>query len=121
MQYQDWVDRHARNHHAAPDLHEADFWGQLLNIFVLTIDDSQARLLGEESSQRTFFLAEVRRCKIASRDALDTLYYQEMGKIEVVDLLSIQCVIGRIYDRSEWAIIDRSDPLARASFQVSNQ
>ncbi|TBU31203.1 hypothetical protein BD311DRAFT_786599 [Dichomitus squalens] len=121
VRYEDWVDRHARNHRADPDFVAKDFWGQLLNIFVLNIDDSGAYLLGEHSSRRTFFLTEVRRCKIVSKDVLGNMYYREMGTVDVVDLESIQCVVGRIYDRKEWAIVDRSDPLAHASFHVSSQ
>jgi hypothetical protein len=35
--------------------------------------------------------------------------YKEFGADEVVDLKTVQCVIGRVKDRGEWSIVDRSD------------
>ncbi len=34
----------------------------------------------------------------------------------VTDLRNIECVIGRVYTRGEWGIIDRSGGLARTEF-----
>ena len=34
-------------------------------------------------------------------------YYEEFSVDEVVDLETIQCVVGRIKDRGKWALIDR--------------
>ena len=42
----------------------------------------------------------------------DIYYYEEFGADEVVDLETIQCVVGRIKDRGKWALIDRSDRVA---------
>ena len=36
-------------------------------------------------------------------------YYKDCGAEEVVDLNTVKCVIGRVKDRGEWAIVDRSD------------
>ena len=36
-------------------------------------------------------------------------YYKNFGVEEIVDLSTLQCVVGRIRDRDKWAIIDRSD------------
>jgi len=36
-------------------------------------------------------------------------YYKEFGVEEVVDLETVQCVVGRVKDKGEWAIVDRSD------------
>ena len=38
-------------------------------------------------------------------------YYTEFGVYEVVDLTTMQSVVGRIHDRGKWAIVDRSDIL----------
>jgi hypothetical protein len=35
-------------------------------------------------------------------------YYKELGVIEV-DLTTVECVVGRIWDQGRWAIVDRSD------------
>ena len=42
----------------------------------------------------------------------DIYYYKELSVDEVVDLTTVQCVIGRIKDRDEWAIVDQSDDVA---------
>ena len=39
-------------------------------------------------------------------------YYKEHGPIEVVDLNLVQCLVGRVWDRGEWGIIDRSGVMA---------
>ena len=39
-------------------------------------------------------------------------YYKGPGVNEVVDLTTVQCVVGRIWDRDEWGIIDQSDNVA---------
>ena len=40
----------------------------------------------------------------------DGIYsYKEFGADEVVDLKTVQCVIGRVKNRGEWFIVDRSD------------
>ena len=41
---------------------------------------------------------------------MDGIYsYKEFGADEVVDLKTVQCVVGRVKNRGEWFIIDRSD------------
>jgi hypothetical protein len=39
-------------------------------------------------------------------------FYQATGPIVFVDLDQVQCVIGRIFDRGKWAIVDRSTSVA---------
>jgi hypothetical protein len=36
-------------------------------------------------------------------------YYKNFGVDEIVDLSMLECVVGRIRDRGEWAIVDRSN------------
>ena len=46
---------------------------------------------------------------------LNMHYYQnEDGYMEVVDILAIQCLVGRVFDCGWWTIIDHSGKLARA-------
>ena len=51
-------------------------------------------------------LALIREVKATLRNRI---YYKCFGADEVMDLSSLQCVVGRVQDRDEWAIIDRSD------------
>lgn len=52
-------------------------------------------------------VALIREVKAKSRNGI--YYYKDLGVEEIVDLSRLQCVVGRIWDRDEWAIIDRSD------------
>jgi len=55
----------------------------------------------------TVILALIREVKATLREGI--YYYKEFGIEEVVDMKTVQCVVGRVKDRGEWAIIDRSD------------
>lgn len=45
-------------------------------------------------------------------------YYQnEDGYMELVDITAIQCLLGQVFDRGWWTIIDRSGNLARAEVE----
>ena len=52
-------------------------------------------------------VALIREVKATLRNGI--YYYKNFGVDEVVDLNALQCVVGRIRDRDEWAVIDRSD------------
>ena len=39
-----------------------------------------------------------------------------MGAVDVVDITTIQCVVGRIKDRGQFTVIDRSGALSRAVY-----
>jgi hypothetical protein len=60
-------------------------------------------------------LASIKNCPIERQNDLDMHYYRnEDGYTEVVDIAAIQCLVGRVFDRGWWTIIDRSGKLARA-------
>jgi hypothetical protein len=52
-------------------------------------------------------LALIHEVKATVRNG--TYYFKEFGAEEVVDLDTLQCVVGRVKDRGEWAIVDRSE------------
>jgi len=58
----------------------------------------------------TIILAVIQGVKTTIKHGIH--YYKELGVDEVVDLTTVQCVVGRIQDRGEWAIVDRSDNVA---------
>ena len=41
---------------------------------------------------------------------LNIVHYKEMGALTVVDLKTVECIVGRVHDCGEWAIIDREPP-----------
>ena len=55
----------------------------------------------------TVILALIQEVKATLRDGI--YYYKKLGIDEIVDLSMVQCVVGRIWDQTEWAIVDRSD------------
>jgi hypothetical protein len=60
-------------------------------------------------------LASIRNCRIDRHMDLDMhMYQKEDGYTELVDISAIQCLVGRVFDRAWWTIIDRSGKLARA-------
>jgi hypothetical protein len=60
-------------------------------------------------------LASIKNCPIERHNDLDMHYYQnEDGYTEAVDIAAIQCLVGWVFDRGWWTIIDRSGKLARA-------
>ena len=55
----------------------------------------------------TVIVVLIREVKATLRNSI--YYYKDFGVDEVVDLTILQCVVGQIQDRDEWAIVDRSD------------
>jgi len=53
------------------------------------------------------FLALVKTCK-AELDEYGYWKYSSLGGFEFIDLATIKCMVGRVYDRGAWYIIDRS-------------
>lgn len=100
------------------DLELRTFYGQLLHIVVVCLAKSHS--LGIEKSE-TIFLAAIQMCvePTAASNGLDLHYYSKMGRVEIVDLTCVQCVVGRVKDpdtKNGWVVIDRSGSLARAVF-----
>lgn len=94
------------------------FYGQLQHIIVVCL--AQSRSLGIKQSE-TIILTAIQVCvePTAALNGLDLHYYSKMGRVEVVDLTCVQCVVGRVKDpdtNSGWVVIDRSGSLARAVF-----
>ena len=81
-----------------------NFFGQLNRILLLELPSSQRLNLDEPT---IVIVALIREVKATLRNGI--YYYQNFGGDEVVDLSTLQCVVGRIRDRDEWAIIDRSN------------
>jgi hypothetical protein len=83
-------------------------FGELQQIFRIEVPQSSQLYLTQPES---LFLAAVKYCKASfSEDGFWEL--KTAGKLTVIDLGTIQCAIGRIYDRGKWVVIDRSGDLA---------
>jgi len=85
------------------------FFAELHHIIRLKIPANEDLCLGEREE---VFLALVKTCK-AEQDEYGYWKYSSLGGFEFIDLATIQCTVGRVYDRDAWYIIDRSSQLPR--------
>ena len=109
------MDQNARYRNCHEVFRKETFFGQLEHVIVLDLTGSLPGIPADSSSPGSFLLGIVRTCSIQeSNDELDIHYYTRLGAQQVVDMTTIQCVIGRIHDRNRWAVIDRSGGLSRA-------
>jgi hypothetical protein len=106
-----YVDLHSHARKRAQELRLDTFYGQLEHIVVVHLSPSPALKL---VSQTVVFLAVVRNCPVSHTNSLDIHFYQDLGRLDVVDITCLQCLVGRVRDGTRWAIIDRSGGLARA-------
>ena len=77
------------------------FFGQLKHILVLELPSAPQLNLAMPT---TIILAVIQNAKATLTN--ETYYYKELGVKEVVDLTTVQCVVGRIKHRGKWAIVD---------------
>ncbi|KAI0628285.1 hypothetical protein C8Q77DRAFT_1068240 [Trametes polyzona] len=65
----------------------------------------------------TLLLAYIKPCKTDGRDATESLvFYKDYSAPIVVDIRSVQAVVGRVKTRGSWGIVDRSGVYARTVF-----
>ena len=91
------------------------FYGQLQHIFVVEVPASEE--IGTTAPE-TLFLGAILTCKFTESNNLDMHFFNSHGRTEVVDISTIQSLVGRFEDRKRWAIIDRSGNLACATFNI---
>ena len=107
IQYTQLVDRYAHQKRRTPEFELQNFFGQLQCILVLELPSTLQLNLAMPT---TIILALIKNVKATLTDNI--YYYKEPGVNEVVNLTMVQYVVGRIWDREEWAIIDQSDDVA---------
>jgi hypothetical protein len=100
-----------------PPLFESRFfYGQLQHIFVLDIPGYN---LMNPGPAETLVLAAISQCEVdrsttTSANLPGVTYYSHIGPLEVVDIETIQCLVGRIdCDRNRRVVIDRDGALTR--------
>ncbi|KAJ8095706.1 hypothetical protein PM082_022964 [Marasmius tenuissimus] len=113
VRYDLLVDKRARNHRAAPDLTPEHFYGQLKDILVVKFPAAQALGVATES---VFILAAIEKCAVCHVNDLEMPVYEKMGALEVVDIGTVQCLVGRIQENRRWTIIDRSGTISRSFY-----
>lgn len=108
------VDRNARFRNLPVDEQARKFYGQLLHVLVVPL----AALPSVGQPATTLVLGIIRAHAIETdHQTLNIHYYpaSSQGYIDVVDICTIECLIGRVKDGNQWATIDRSDVLDRTN------
>jgi hypothetical protein len=114
------VDRFAHMRRRKPQLEPKTFYGQLEHLHLITFNCSDSCV----DPQKPIILAAIRNCKVkdpgpADLEGLDIHIYNTTGSLDIVDVTSIQALVGRveyIVDGGGWAVIDRSGSLARTEW-----
>lgn len=113
------VDLNARRKKLRPDLELQTFYGQLTHIYRVHFAEPCPAL--QIDNPTLYILAAIRTCVLKPDDrelqGLDIHFYSRAGALDVIDITSVQALVGRVQDLSnEWAVIDRSGVLARAQW-----
>jgi len=107
------VDKNARKPRAAPDFAPERCYGQLKDILVVGFPASHVLGVKEET---TFILAAIEKCDVYAVNRLEMPVYEKMSAVEVVDITTVQCLVGRIQEGRRWTIIDRSGAISRSFY-----
>lgn len=124
FQYQMLEDKFARQKKRKPEFELTTYYGQLTHIYRVHFPQSCKAM--ETTEPTTYIFAAIRNCVLSPDDpllgGLDIHFYSRHGALDVIDITSVQCLVGRVKDLSdEWAIIDRSGSLARAEWQGEDE
>jgi hypothetical protein len=87
------------------------FFAELHRIICLEVPPNEDLYLSEREE---VLLALVRTCK-AEQDEYGYWKYSSLGGFEFIDLATVRCTVGRIYDRDAWYIVDRSSQTPQQS------
>jgi len=107
--YKAEADFYERQINVAPVMMKRMFFAELHRIIRLKLPATEDLYLDECEE---VFLALVKTCK-AEQDEYGYWKYSNLGGFEFIDLATIKCTVGRIYDRDAWYIVDRSGQVLR--------
>lgn len=114
------IDKHARTRRHDPVFELKTFYGQLEHIVLIKFLNACPPL--KIDAPTSIILAAIRTCNLDNNNEadewLDIHYYSSLGALHVIDITSVQALVGRVKSSgNQWAIIDRSGSLARAIFE----
>ncbi|KAI9429226.1 hypothetical protein H4582DRAFT_1827305 [Lactarius indigo] len=115
------VDRFARQRRRKPVFEPQTFYGRLEHLYLIHFTCSDAQV----DPQKPIILAAIQNCKTkdpgpTDLESLDIHLYNTTGSLDLVDVTSVQALVGRVeytVDSGGWAIIDRSGGLACAEWE----
>jgi hypothetical protein len=115
-QYEATVDRNTNAKNKQPDMVLDTFFGELQRIVKIEVPATSQLNLREP---QTLFFAVVKQCN-AKHTKGGFWEYMALGGLEAVDLGLVQCVVGRVFDRGKWVIVDRSGDHAHPDIETDN-
>ncbi|KAJ7752315.1 hypothetical protein B0H16DRAFT_1546550 [Mycena metata] len=123
VRYEMLEDKHMRKRKRQPEFELKTHYGQLTHIYRVHFPQKCKAMRIEDGT--TYILAAIRNYVLSEDDpqlrGLDIHFYSRRGGLDVIDMTSVQCLVGRVQDLSDdWAIIDRSGGLARAEWDGDN-
>jgi len=108
--YECFVDRNANNDDPE-DLIQQTFFGELQRVVRLDLPKSSEI---HQPQDETVLLAHIKTCNATKNEDGFWEYSTLKPSPHFIDLNTIVCVVGRVYDRGRWSFIDRSGPTAHA-------
>ncbi|KAJ7037593.1 hypothetical protein C8F04DRAFT_1393519 [Mycena alexandri] len=121
--YEMLVDKNARRKKVAPEFELPTFYGQLEPIYRVYFDDAIPTL--DIEGPTTYLFAAIRVCKVKpmpndlQAPSLDINFYSGLAELDVVDITSVQSLIGRVPTTGgQWATVDRSGGLEHGARAV---
>ena len=90
------------------------FFGELHRIVKISVPATSELNLKEPQA---LFFAIIKQCN-ATQSKEGFWEYAALGGLEAVDLGLVQCLVGRVFDRGKWVIIDRSGDRAHADIEA---
>jgi hypothetical protein len=115
MQYSLLRDIYERRPHMPSVFEATEYFGQLKSILAIELP---AGIVPSVVRPKMLVLAIIGTRDTTTETSLKIPYYTEpkSATVSAVDMTTLMCLVGRIKDRSRWAIIDRSGNSARAEF-----
>ena len=90
------MDKFANQLHRKSKFELWTFYGQIQHVILVSMLATQDLRLNKPE---TVILASIKNCPIERHNNLDMHYYKnENGYTEVVDIASIQCLVGCVFD-----------------------
>jgi len=95
-------------------------YGKLEHIITITLPKGYENL--QTSRPTNSIIAPIYRCILKEDDpqlaGLEIHFFsKERQSFDTVDITSVQCLVGRVKSRNNWAIIDCSRKLAQAMYE----
>ncbi|KAG8809635.1 hypothetical protein FRC18_004456 [Serendipita sp. 400] len=115
VRYVLYVDIYARQRRREPAFEPRTYFGCLEEIYEVLLPAQPPF----EAEVKVLLLALIRPCDAMFNSQMNAYTYRNYKPLEVVDIQTIESVVGRVPYGNGWAIVDRSGELARATLVAS--